>query len=179
MNILKKIKKGEYTIEYVENCQCHFWWHVTRDGRLVDDADGDECWSANMLYVDGKLVAAYVRFEGWKVYADDDLDICDLPSSLIREMEMPNVVEHWEVVNEEHHDRRREALIAFLMEGNYELGRNDERGFANEYTMTLRPVASPIEVTRKEAEEWADDFLYSGDAATEAFVGFELLTTDD
>jgi hypothetical protein len=99
----------------------------------------------------------------------------DLPDEIIRKMELPYVVERGEIVNHKHHERRREALIAFLMEGDYELGKDSERGFANEYTMTLRPVASPIEVTREEAERWADDYLYSGDAATEAFVGFALI----
>jgi hypothetical protein len=176
--ILEKIEKGEYSIEYIENCGCNFYWHITRDGRLDDDADGNDCWTSNALYVDGELIAEYVRFDGWKVYVDE-LDIDDLPLEVINTMVMRDYVEQGEIVNDEHNNRARETLIDFLMEGNYELGRDDERGFANEYTMTLKPVASPIEVTREEAEQWADDYLYNGDAVTEAFVGFELLTDDD
>jgi hypothetical protein len=172
--VLARLEKGEYEIEYVESCKCYFDWHVTRDGHLDDGCESDECWVSNALYVDNDLVAEFVRFEGWKLYVDN-LEVDDLPDEVIQRMELPYVVERGEIVNKKHYERRRKALVEFLMEGDYELGKDAERGFANEYTMTLKPVASPIHVTLEEAEQWADDFLYEGDAATEAFVGFALI----
>ena len=77
--------------------------------------------------------------------------------------------------DEQYETFRREALVEYLMDCGYELDRDDNRGFANEYTMILRDTGDrPEEPTEDEAEEWADAFLYSGDAATESFVNFKF-----
>ncbi len=69
-----------------------------------------------------------------------------------------------------------EALVDFLMRGDYALDRDDRRGFANEYTMILRECSERQEISREDAESWADGYLYGGDDATKAYVGFKETT---
>jgi hypothetical protein len=169
---LDLLRKRQYRIEYEEACDCWFQWTISPYGLLECESEGSECWSANLLFAGEELIAAFVRFEGWQFYVPG-LKKDDLPDDVIRQMEMPYTTLRGEVVNTKHHLKMREALILFLMQGHYELGRDDLR-FRNEYLLFLRPVETPIQVSREKAEKWADDFLYQGDTATQAFVYFEL-----
>lgn len=156
-------------VKYVESCDCSFYWYTDEHGVLVCDEEGQECWTANVLLVDGREVAAFVRFEGFQILED-----FEIPEDIRQQMRLPYTVERGEIVNRKHHARKREALVHFLMEGHYEPGRDNLLGFGNEYLMFLRRTETPIQVSREEAEKWADAYLYYGDAVTQAFVYFEL-----
>jgi len=87
----------------------------------------------------------------------------------------PDYVERGKSANPECHERRRkEALIEYLCDCGYELDRDSNRGFANEYAMILRDTGVRHEPTLGDFANWADEFLYSGDAATESFVNFRF-----
>lgn len=176
-DIINKIEAGEYKIEHEEDCSCRIDWDIDGNGELREDVDSDCCWEGNILYIGDEAIAQSIRYEESKVLVDG-IDRDDIPEEIWGEMRMGEVVERGESQNcDTHEANRREALIDWLMESNYILGRDDGRGFANEYTMILREVAegeTAPEITEEKAEEWADQFLYRGDAATEAFVGFRL-----
>lgn len=174
--ILKKIEAGKYKIEYNEDCGCHIDWVVTSQG-LEMDIDSDSCYQSNTLIVDGKDIIEYIRYEGANEYAG--ISLRELPPEVEYELRlgMWECLGRGETGSSEKHDKNvRNSLVAFLMEGEYELDRDDCRGFANEYTMILRkmPDGKKADIRQEEAEAWADDYLYKGDAATEAFVGFRL-----
>ncbi len=174
--IINKIEAGEYEIKHEEECGCQFDWDI-RGVELTDGVESDCCWEGNILYIGDEAIAQSIRYEGSEVLVDG-IDREDIPEQIWDEMRMGEMVERGESPNcDAHKANSREALIDWLMESNYILNRDDERGFANEYVMILREVAegdTAPEITREAAEEWADQFLYLGDAATEAFNGFRL-----
>lgn len=174
--IINKIAAGEYRIEHAEDCSCRIDWDIDSNGDLREDVDSDCCWEGNILYVSDEAIAQSIRYNGSEVLVD--IDRGDIPDEIWDEMRMSEMVEHGESPNcDTHEANRREALIDWLIESNYILDRDDSRGFSNEYTMVLREVAegeTAPEITREAAEAWADEYLYSGDAATEAYVGFRL-----
>ena len=174
-------EEGKYYIEHAEDCNCSFKWDIDGNGELVDNVDSDACWEGNVLYItgeewnDGEPVAEYIRYEGLRIL-HNSVEADDIPDHIKDEMRMSDMKEQGETGNPKCHDTfRREALVEYLMDCGYELDRDDNRGFANEYTMILRDTGDRSEEpTADEAEEWADAFLYSGDAATESFVNFKF-----
>lgn len=175
--VIQRLEAGNFKVVPVSDCNCTFDWHI-EEGELVDGCDGDECYEGFALLVDDDIVADRTRYNDPNFFVNG-LSESDIPEGIWEQMQPPAVVQRWETGNPVvHEERRREALIAFLMEGGYELARDDERGFANEYTMILRelPDGVFVSVNREEAEAWADAFLYRGDQSTEAFVGFRLET---
>jgi hypothetical protein len=179
--IINKIEKGEYKIEHASECGCVFDWSIIKNnpysGRdeLDDGRDVDECWEGMRLIVDDEWIAVRERFTETRTVFVDGLGEDDIPDEIWDKMGMSAVAERGESGDGEQHDyRRRASLIDWLMEGNYSLDRDDQRGFANEYTMILRANDQPVEITPERAAEWADDYLYAGDAATEAFVGLRI-----
>lgn len=175
--IINKIEVGEYKIEHAEDCSCCISWEINANGELVEDIDSDCCWEGNILYVGDEAIAQNIRYEGSEVLVDG-IDRDDIPEEIWDGMRMGEMLERGESPYCDTHEAdRREALIDWLVESNYILDRDDDRGFANEYIMILREVAegeTAPEITREKAEKWADQFLYRGDAATEAFNGFRL-----
>lgn len=175
--IINKIEAGEYKIEHEEDCGCRIDWEIDANGELIEEIDSDCCWEGNILYIGDEAIAQSIRYEGSEVLVDG-IDRDDIPDDIWDEMRMGEMVERGQSPNCDTHEANlREALIDWIMESNYVLDREDERGFANEYTMILREVAegeTAPAITREAAEEWADRFLYRGDAATEAFNGFRL-----
>jgi len=173
--VIQSLEAGNFKVEPVSDCNCTFDWHF-ESGKLVDGCDGDDCYEGFTLLVDDDIVADRTRYNAPNFFVNG-LSEKDIPEGIWEQMQPPTTVQRWETGNPAVHDaRRRDALIAFLMEGGYELARDDERGFANEYTMILRelPDGVFVSVTREEAEAWADAFLYRGDQSTEAFVGFRM-----
>jgi hypothetical protein len=172
--ILSAIASGDYEIEHEQDCNCSFDWHVDQ-GTLSDGCDGNECWEGNILYVAGESIAQHVRYESremlTKLINEDDI-----PDEIWSKMCMSDMCERGDSVNcQRHEDRRREALVDWLMDQDeYELDEDDERGFANEYVMILRRSDKPEDITREQAVKWADAYLYAGDAATEAYVGVRI-----
>lgn len=118
-------------------------------------------------------MAQYVRYQGGQVLIDG-LSIDDIQDEIWGEMKISDMVEQGDSGCSPTHDRRRESLIGFLMNCGYELDRDDDRGFANEYTMILRDTGEEVENSEEDAEAWADDFLYDGDPTTEAYVRFRF-----
>ena len=98
----------------------------------------------------------------------------DIPDAVWDEM---SISEMGDVNPASHDNNLRETLIDFVLDNNYICGRDDCRGFANEYTCTLQERSSDDkgETTQEEAGEWADAYLYKGDAATTAYVSFRFL----
>jgi hypothetical protein len=121
----------------------------------------------------GQVIAENIRYQGRNVLVDG-LDTDDIPDEIWDQMHMSDMVGQGESANCPDHDaRRREALIDWLGGCGYILDRDDERGFANEYTMILREASEGDESTLT-AEEWADQYLYAGDSATQAYNGFRV-----
>ena len=99
-------------------------------------------------------------------------------------MSMSDMVERGESANNDTHEaHRRESLIYWLNElvdEGYRLMRDNDRGFANEYTVILvSPKTDPDEIgddwDELDAEKWADEYLYNGDAATEAYNSAKVI----
>lgn len=185
-NLIDFIREGKWEIKEESDCYCQFDWEVVGD-RLEDKTSSDECWIANVLYVNGESVAQEVQFESREelvelcdyddtVYDSEEWDLFeilnDLNPKITQNLRMSDFEE-----NETHSEKKLEALIEWLKESDYDLYINPERGFANEYTCILSPKGSDVddELESVSAQEWAERYLYSGDAATEAFVGFALL----
>ena len=170
------VEKGDYEIKYNEDCHCGFDWSINNQGDLVDDVSSDECYEQNVLYVGDEMIAAYVRFDGRNICVDD-ITKDDIPDEIWDEMDMSDMVNRGETGNSPSHDaNRKSSLVEFLMDSGYILEKDEERGFGNEYTMVLREPNKDekVETAEEEAESWADDFLYAGDAPTEAMVGFRF-----
>lgn len=180
--ILDALAAGNYRIEYEDNCDCTFGWDVVAGG-MDDGCHSDNCWEGNILYVGDTAVAQHLRYEGREVLVDG-VDDDDIDEDIWDAMDVGgDIVERGDSGNCASHDaNRRDALISYLLECGYVLERDDEQGFANCYTMILREP-KPGEVytppTEAEAAEWADGYLYSGDAATEAYNSFRFISADE
>lgn len=169
------LERGDYNIQVEDDCGCAFFWHIDDFDALTDGCDCCDCWVAKVLYVGDEAIAQHVRYEDREVLIDG-LDEDDIPQEVWDALSWP-LGESWSSGSGPSHDKhRRDALIDWLMEGNYELDRDYERGFGNEYTMILRelPSGKTTKIDRADAEGWADDYLYAGDAATESYVAFRL-----
>ena len=84
--------------------------------------------------------------------------------------------------NDDHDAKLRKTLIWYLIdhvEQGGKLYRDNERGFANEYECILVMPDSTDEIDDSwdelEPEEWASEFLYKGDAATEAYNSHRVI----
>ncbi|NSW52973.1 MAG: hypothetical protein HPY85_10750 [Anaerolineae bacterium] len=174
--VIQSLEAGNFQVVPISNCGCRFDWHI-EEGDLVDGFEEDDCYEGFALMVDETLVAEHTRYSPLMLYVNG-MSETNIPAEIQKAMRSP-ALQRWETGNPVvHEERRREALIAFLMKGEYELDRDDERYFANEYTVILRelPDGASVPVTREEAKAWADDFLYRGDSSAQAFVGFRLET---
>lgn len=175
-DIKKALESGEYRIKHEEDCCCSFNWELSGD-ELIDNASGDECWEGNILYVGDTAIAQAIRFDRIETLIDG-LNLDDIDEDILDAMRMSDILGPGESSNNDRHEeRRRDELIDYLMECGYILDEDEERGFANEYTMILREPeegGEEVTTTREEAEKWADSYLYCGDAATEAFNGFRF-----
>lgn len=175
--VVELLNSGDFEIEYCEDCNCLFDWHIDEDCELSDNVESSGCWDSNVLFVTGRdePIAEFIRHEGLSIRIDDMFEY-DIPHHILDEMRLlSDVVERGETGNPEvHNEKRKTTLVEYLMECGYELDMDDNRGFANEYTMILRDTGEPIYPTLDEAEEWADSYLYRGDAATESFVNFRF-----
>jgi|GEM_PF-1056297 len=191
--ILSHLKQGKFEIRHEENCDCVWDWKINEHQQEIEEnEDGYDCWTGNLLYVNGELIAHYIDrcTLDWKIEDCDSehgnldknerglfhtldwgIDDCDKENVLeaIKEKMRP------EPYNLTHKNNKRRSLIDWLTElvnNGYKLMRDNNRGFANEYTCIL---AFPgVEAKNKDwymltPEQWADDYLYSGDAATQPY----------
>lgn len=181
-NIISKIEAGEYTIERRNECGCSISWDI--DGEeLRPEISSDACWFGNILVVDGEDVAQHIYGEGfqWLVTLDEDCEeFEDIEEKIQDELSLSD--SDADGAFEDHDERSKKALIEFLEEKQSEglkLMRNNERGFANEYECILVSPESVEEINEDwdelEPEEWASEFLYKGDAMTQAFNSFRLI----
>jgi hypothetical protein len=178
--LVKALENGEYKVAHESECNCSYDWHI-EDDQLVNGVSSDGCWEGNILYIGDTAIAQAIRYDRPEPLIDGlsrkDIEEASGDEDIISDMEMSEMREQGESgQSEEHEEHERESLIEWLMQCGYELDRDDERNFSNEYTMILRKLAdgATATVTRSEAEEWADQFLYSGDAATQAYNGFRF-----
>lgn len=172
--IITALDAGDYRIEHAENCNCSFNWRIY--GKNIEETVfGDECWEGNTLYVGNEPIAQDTLYEGREVLTDGITED-DIPDDIWDEMGISEMVERGESANNDTHEsNRRDSLIDWLNElvkQGYRLMRDNDRGFANEFTSVL---VSPDTDTddndwdERTAEQWADDYLYNGDAATDAY----------
>jgi hypothetical protein len=173
------ITSQDYEIRHDQSCCCHTTWGLpTYDpDRLTEITDPDDCWVCNILVVDGVDVAQYVQHEGMEMLVDD-ISVHDLPEVIVEAMTISDDDD-----NSDHASNRRDSLVDYLRElesHGYRLMRNNDRGFSNEYTcIIVAPDADPDDVSDNwddlSADDWADEYLYGGDAATQAYVSFRLI----
>jgi hypothetical protein len=175
-DIITALEAGEYRIEHAEDCNCSFDWSIDGDS-ITDNASEDECWEGNVLHVREEMIAASIRY-GESHTLTDLINADDIPDEIWDAMRMSDMVQQGESANSDTHEsRRRDALVDWingLIDEGYRLMRDNDRGFANEYTVILiRPNTDPDEIgddwDELTPEHWADEYLYSGDAATEAY----------
>lgn len=175
-NLKTALEAGEYKIEHNEDCNCSFDWRII-DDTIEDNADGNECWEGKSLMVGNELIAEYIRYDGLKIHADIDED--DIPEAILDDMRISDMVEQGDSQNPSiHEDRRRKSLIDWLTDEGFRLYRDNERGFANEYKSII--VTDPDahinpDWDERTPEEWANDYLYRGDAATQAYNSVEVI----
>lgn len=168
VEIVENIELGNYKIERSSKCGCDIVWKIVED-QLVYDIDHYDCGVELTLTVDGKPIFSSSEIFGVRKLAGiwfgeleneevvrDDLAISDRD------------------VNEEHEYNVRESLIDYLMQGDYELDRDDMRVISNEYIMILRECDTKQEISREEAESWAYDYLYEGGSSTRDYGAFRL-----
>jgi hypothetical protein len=181
--MIKAIEDGNYEIKHEEDCSCSFDWHIEGD-QLDDGCYGNECWEGNILYVGEEMIAQSIRYDVHREMLTDVIDEDDIPDEIWDEMRMSDMVEQGDSANNDTHERRRkDALIEWLTQlvaDGYELKRNNERGFANEFSVVLvSPDADPDEIDDDwddlTVDEWADGYFYSGDAATQDFSGHKVI----
>ena len=166
--IIAALQTGSYEVKHEQDCGCTFDWHVAGE-ELIDGCETDCCWEGCVLYVGGEAVAEHVRYEARRVLAAGIAED-DIPDDIWDKLRISDIVEQGESPNcDAHETTRREALINWLMVGEYDISRDDVRGFSNEYSIVLRTREKPKKnISRKAAIRWATDILYRGDAATEA-----------
>jgi len=181
--ITKAIDSGNYEIKLTSDCGCQFSWGIDRQGRFNDDDSiSDCCWIGNVLTINDDLIAEYVAGSGFKWLVDmggvEDLD--KIEEKLSDEM----YISDDEITGEAHESKRKESLVdglKDLISDGARLYRDNERGFANEYTVILVMPGAKLEDENiedwdeLEREVWADEYLYSGDAATQAFNGCRVI----
>ena len=174
--IIAALESGNYEIKHAEDCSCSFDFRIDGD-QIIEDVNGNECWEGMILYVGGEMIAEKIRFgESNMLTAIVGAD--DIPDEIWGKMGMSDMVQRGESSNNDQHEaNRRESLVAWLEElvgEGYRLMRDNDRGFANEYQVILvSPETDPDEVGEDwdelDAETWANEYLYNGDAATEAY----------
>ena len=175
--IIAALQTGSYEVKYEQDCGCTFDWRVSgrvlaadiMEEELIDGCETDCCWEGCVLYVGGEAVAEHVRYEARRVLAAGIAED-DIPDDIWDRMSMSDMVVQGESPNcDTHETKRREALINWLMVGEYDISRDNIRGFANEYSVILRALEKPKKNNRKASIRWANDILYRGDAATKAY----------
>ena len=187
LKIIRAVAENTYKITTESECSCHIRWSLDDDhfqGRklLQPDVDMDCCWIGFICRVDGEQVAQHIYGEGfeWLVPVYKNIDgFEDAEEKLMDEMDISDFSFDKGRVPQ-HEDKKREKLVEYLTElvsKGYKLYIDPERGFANEYTnVIVAPDADADEVGddwyEEEPEKWADEFLYEGDDATQAFTSF-------
>lgn len=180
-SIIDDLENKRYHIDVEHNCDCRLDWEIDYRGELTDEnSDFDCCWVGKILYLDNSEtpIAEYIAGEGFRTLLKG-LNDDDIPESVKDEM---NICDSNWPENQSHTQSRRNALIRFLneqKEEGYKLMRDNERGFANQYTCILVAPDAIDQINddwdELEAENWADEFLYKGDNATQAFNSFKLI----
>ena len=180
--IIAALESGNYEIKHAEDCSCSFDFRIEGD-QIIEDVDGNECWEGMVLYIGGEMIAEKIRYDGHNMLTDL-IDADEIPDEIWDEMSMGDMVARGESPNNDTHERnRREALIDWLndlVDEGYRLMRDNDRGFANEFTVILvSPGTDPEEIDDDwdeiSAEKWADEYLYNGDAATEAYNSAKVI----
>jgi hypothetical protein len=171
-----------YKIRPDEDCGCSINWSIQGD-QLDPDICADCCYESNILSIRGQDVAEYVRYEGFRPIRDG-FRISRIPESIRDEMRIGEMCAQGDTGNCAAHDHNlRDSLIDYLEElisDGYRLMCDPDRGFANEYTSVLIPPdTNPDDIGEdwygKTPEDWADDYLYCGDPATQPYNSFLLI----
>lgn len=175
--ILSALESSNYTIEHDCACDCEV------DGITSDNGveiSGNECWQSNSLYIDGILIAEYIQHNSRKMHIDDISDD-DISDDIWGEMAIGDDADN-PVHDEE------QMILEYLQSSmdDWRYYRDNERNFANEYTIIL--ISPDIEsVDGKNiaelsddwdtltAEETAHEIAYTGDAATQAYNSLRVI----
>ena len=184
-NLIGFIRAGKWEIKMEGDCYCQFDWQV-QGGRFIETTESDECWIGNVLYINGIAAAQEIQGEAREQLVDlfgyddtffpeewDLFDILnDMNSEIVDELRISDAE-----INEEHREKQEKALVEWLKESGYDLYINPERGFGNEYTciLAVKDVEVDESLESVTPEDWAERYLYIGDAATTAYVSFALI----
>ena len=190
--VRKAINSDEYEVREGSDCGCSIRWEIERGELVCNVYSDDACYTSQVLVIDGEDVAEYVRYEGLQRYEvddypddydgeDDEDSLKDDVRDLIRMGEMtergddPNGPAHAEKVADALKD-----YIETLEADGWTLYRDNVRGFANEYDCILvAPNAGQDEINddwdELDVETWCKEYLYDGDAITEAYNGIRVI----
>jgi hypothetical protein len=180
--IIENLQNGNYKVKLESDCGCSIDWAINQNNELsCDDASSyDACWIGKILYVNGvdEPIAEYLYGEYLKILAPE-LSEEDLPENVLDEMNAGG--NEWPE-NEDHEAKERKSLIAYLEDHiakGGKLYRDNENGFSNQYACILVLPDSDEEINEDwdelDPEEWASEFLYEGDAATESFASHRII----
>ena len=181
-NILENYKKaiidGKYRIEIGSSCMCTHDWTLIGDNRLDYTASGDDCWVCSEMQIDNNTVILRNQYDSMDAWAYKPLspDQHQAQLALIDWIydEMPEIATEMDgddIDNDIHNDRKRDALIDFIIDNGYGCRIDHPRDFANEYTCVLIEGG---QATQEDAEAWADSYLANGDDATKMYIGFSF-----
>ena len=180
--IIKNIMAEKYSIKTESDCGCSIDWDLDERNELACRIDGDTCWIGRIAYIGDTAIAQHIYGESfeWLVEIDESVDGFDEAEEKLQDDIHFSDSDFDEIP--EHEENKKEALIDFLNEKKaegYKLMRDNQQGFANAYACILVHPESIDEIDEDwdelEVENWASEFLYSGDAATEAYNSFKLI----
>ena len=178
--IISALENGNYSIKLESDCGCSIDWSIDQNNQLTADVDSDACWVGYLLYVNGETdaIAQHIYGESFEIL-NSEIEEEDIPEDIRDQMETPD--SSWPD-NDDHDAKLKKTLISYLIdhiEQGGKLYRDNERGFANEYECILVLPESTDEIDEDwdelEPEEWASEFLYKGDAATEAYNSHRVI----
>lgn len=169
--IAEALKNKNYKIEHDSACDCS----IDRIDHNGAEISGNECWHQRELWIGDYQIACYIQHYGVSAGSGcpDDYDPRDLDD------DYPEIWQEICIADDEanpSHDLERIWLseLEDRAEQGWRYYRDDERGFANEYTVYLvAPGAGESEISEDwdtiSAEEAAAAIAYRGDAATQAY----------
>lgn len=179
LEIINALKKGNYAITIENDCGCIIEWEIMNGNITHERSSFDACWVGIILKINGneEPIAESIYGESFNILVND-IEKSDIPEEIIDEMHTGN---DWPE-NDTHDAKVKKGLVDFLEEQITEgakLYRDNLRGFANEYTCIFVQANSDAEINQDwdelSSEEWASEFLYKGDDATQAYNSHEVI----
>lgn len=167
--IKEALKNGEYKIITDRTCDCSID-HIDNGGIVIS---GNDCWRTADLIIDGVSVYTDTQYDGVADSYDirnmlDDMGI--IVSCGYREWEPGHTDDEIAQMIISHYEQRDDLSYYVYY----------PRGFANEYTVIVRPAATSEDDIDDDWDvctlsDWAELAANSGDPATTMCKGFDIL----